>query len=40
MTNQKTAVTYNNEFAEKCRKVLEKSYGPAVPTPNFFLNNQ
>jgi hypothetical protein len=33
MLSQKNATSYNDEFGEKCRKALEKSYGTALPMP-------
>lgn len=33
MINQKNTTSYNDEFGEKCRKALEKSYGTAIPIP-------
>jgi hypothetical protein len=37
MINQENATSYNDEFAEKCRKALEKSYGTAVPMPKCLI---
>jgi hypothetical protein len=37
MINQKNATSYNDEFGEKCRKALEKSYGTAVPIPKCIV---
>jgi hypothetical protein len=34
MLNKKTATSYNDEFGEKCKKALEKSYGSTIPIPN------
>jgi hypothetical protein len=33
MRNQEYPQNLNDEFVEKCRKALEKSYGAAVPIP-------
>ena len=33
MIKQKYRQKFNAEFAEKCRKALEQSYGTAVPVP-------
>ena len=35
MTKQKNDTSCDDEFAEKCRKALEKSYGIAVPIPEY-----
>jgi hypothetical protein len=37
MINQEYAKNLNDEFAEKCRKALEKSYGFAVPIPKCLI---
>jgi hypothetical protein len=31
--NKKNSQRFNYEFAEKCRKALEQSYGGIVPVP-------
>ena len=38
MINQKNATSNNDDFSEKCRKALEKSYGTAVPMPEYLIN--
>jgi hypothetical protein len=35
MANQKFAQKLENEFAEKCRIALEKSWGIDIPRPNL-----
>ena len=38
MINHEYSQKFNDEFVEKCRKALEKSYGAAVPVPNKKFN--
>jgi hypothetical protein len=33
VNNPKNAADYEQSFAEKCRKALEKSYGSQIPLP-------
>jgi hypothetical protein len=40
MINQKNATSINDEFGEKCRKALEKSYGSAIPIPKCSVPNR
>lgn len=37
MINQEYVQNLNDEFVEKCRKALEKSYGAAVPVPKCIV---
>ena len=37
MINQKNATSNVDDFSEKCRKALEKSYGAAVPIPKYLI---
>jgi hypothetical protein len=39
MINQKNSASCNNEFGEKCRKALEKSYGSTIPIPEHSMSN-
>jgi hypothetical protein len=35
MANQKFSLNLEDEFAEKCRKALEKSWGIEIPKPKL-----
>ncbi len=38
MINQENIEPYDGEFAEKCKKALEKSYGVDIPMPKNIVN--
>jgi hypothetical protein len=38
MINQENVQPYDAEFAEKCRKALEQSYGLNIPLPKEITN--
>ncbi len=35
--NQENETSNNDDFGEKCRKALEKSYGIAAPIPEYLI---